>query len=42
VKPSTDLGVEPVILPPPAASLAAWVLDAVAPAVPRVAELAAR
>jgi F420-dependent oxidoreductase-like protein len=41
-KPYADLGVESVILTPPATSLAAWVRDAVAPAVPRVAELGAR
>lgn len=40
--PYADLGVESVILSPPATSLAAWVRDAVAPAVPRVAELGAR
>lgn len=33
------LGVETVILRPPATPLSAWVRDAVAPAVPRVAEL---
>jgi hypothetical protein len=41
-KPYADLGVEQVILTPPATPLAAWVRDAVAPAVPRVAELGAR
>ena len=33
------LGVESVILRPPATSLSAWVRDAVAPAVPAVADL---
>jgi F420-dependent oxidoreductase-like protein len=41
-RPYADLGVESVILTPPATSLAAWVRDAVAPAVARVAELGAR
>jgi hypothetical protein len=42
VRPYADLGVESVILTPPATSLAAWVRDALAPAVPRLAELGAR
>ncbi|WP_315096584.1 LLM class F420-dependent oxidoreductase [uncultured Cellulomonas sp.] len=37
--PYAALGVETVILRPPATSLAAWVRDAVAPAVPAVADL---
>lgn len=41
-RPYADLGVESVILRPPATGLAAWVRDAVAPAVPRIAELGAR
>jgi F420-dependent oxidoreductase-like protein len=41
-KPYADLGVESVIVTPPATSPAAWVRDAVAPAVARVAELGAR
>jgi len=39
VTPYADLGVETVILRPPATSLAAWVRDRVAPAVPRLADL---
>jgi len=39
VTPYADLGVETVILRPPATSLSAWVRDRVAPAVPRVADL---
>ena len=39
VTPYAGLGVETVILRPPATSLAAWVRDRVAPAVPRVADL---
>ncbi|MEZ0448263.1 LLM class F420-dependent oxidoreductase [Cellulomonas sp. ICMP 17802] len=39
VRPYAALGVETVILRPPATSLSAWVRDAVAPAVPRVADL---
>jgi F420-dependent oxidoreductase-like protein len=42
-RPYADLGVETVILRPPAeVPLATWVRDHVAPAVPRVAELGAR
>jgi F420-dependent oxidoreductase-like protein len=37
--PYAELGVETVILRPPATSLSAWVRDHVAPAVPRVADL---
>ncbi|WP_426595065.1 LLM class F420-dependent oxidoreductase [Cellulomonas sp. McL0617] len=37
--PYAALGVESVILRPPATSLSAWVRDTVAPAVPRLAEL---
>lgn len=39
ITPYRALGVETVILRPPATSLAAWVRDNVAPAVPRLAEL---
>lgn len=39
VRPLAELGVDTVILRPPATPLAAWVRDAVAPAVERVAEL---
>ncbi|MBD8078490.1 LLM class F420-dependent oxidoreductase [Cellulosimicrobium arenosum] len=39
VRPLAGLGVDTVILRPPATPLAAWVRDAVAPAVERVAEL---
>src|SRR6478609_4814511 len=39
VTPYADLGVETVILRPPATSLSAWVRDRVAPAVPRLADL---
>jgi F420-dependent oxidoreductase-like protein len=39
IAPYRELGVETVILRPPATSLAAWVRDHVAPAVPRLAEL---
>ncbi|GCE76812.1 LLM class F420-dependent oxidoreductase [Cellulomonas biazotea] len=41
MRPFAALGVETVILRPPATSLSAWVRDAVAPAVPRVADLTA-
>lgn len=42
-RPYADLGVETVILRPPAGvPLATWVRDHVAPAVPRVEELGAR
>lgn len=39
VRPLAELGVDTVILRPPATPLAAWVRDAVAPAVARVSEL---
>ena len=39
ITPYQDLGVETVILRPPATSLAAWVRDHVAPAVRPLAEL---
>ena len=39
LRPYARLGVETVILRPPATSLSAWVRDAVAPAVPAVADL---
>ncbi|PJI90952.1 LLM class F420-dependent oxidoreductase [Luteimicrobium subarcticum] len=41
MRPFAELGVDMVILRPPATSLAAWVRDAVAPGVPAVAELGA-